>query len=281
MTIDLTQPVETQRQVLFECDYYTEGPVVDGQGGVYFTTLTGGAIWHWHQATGGAYWAGGGWPNGQVRYAGGLVVCDSRNRRLARYDNHGNPLPDVIRDTCAGRRLSVPNDVIADQHGGLYFTDSVRHEGYVFYLAANGEAHVVAQGLDYPNGLVLTKDQDALIVAESYANRLLHIPLASPGIAQAVTILCTLPFHDSGHAAANLPDGLALDEEGRIWVAHYGMGAIQVVDKGGTLMTTLPTGMPLTSNLCFGKENEVFVTGGEAEPGPGKLIKLIVSTKEI
>lgn len=276
MNIDFTKPFDIQRELLFESDFYTEGPVYDGQDGIYFTTLTGGKVWHWVAGKGAMPWAAGGWPNGQVWFAGGLVVCDSINQRLARYDSHGTALTDVIKDTCAGKRISVPNDVIADQHGGLYFTDSVRHEGYVFYLAANEEAYVVAQGLDYPNGLVLTKDQDALIVAESYANRLLRIPLASPGIAQAVTILCTLPFHDSGHAAANLPDGLALDEDGRIWVAHYGMGAIQVVDKGGTLITTLLTGMPLTSNLCFGKENEVFVTGGEAEPGPGMLVKLVL-----
>jgi gluconolactonase len=94
-------------------------------------------------------------------------------------------------------------------------------------------------------------------------------------------IFADLPVHQSGNPLKNLPDGLAVDKEGRIWVAHYGMQAIQVLSRDGDPLYSLDTQLPLTSNLCFLTDEPglkvLMVTGGYQEPGPGAVIKMTVS----
>src|SRR5690606_30458812 len=108
-----------------------------------------------------------------------------------------------------------------------------------------------AAGLDYPNGLALSKADDRLFVAESYQNRILEFKVAHPGRATQCRVFAQLPVNTNKQPAGNLPDGLKLDTTGNLWVAHYGMGALQVLDDSGRLVATIPTGVPLTSNLCF------------------------------
>ena len=50
----------------------------------------------------------------------------------------------------------------------------------------------------------------------------------------------------------NQPDGMALDLEGRLWVAHYGMKAVHVLSPAGKLLGTYDGGNVTTSNVCFG-----------------------------
>lgn len=281
MAIDFTQQITVRREVLFEGAFYTEGPVCDDQGGIYFTDLTGGTLWYWRRESGALRCVEGGWPNGQARDSmGNWLVCDSKTRQLRRYDAKGNFTGNVVDGHCAGKPVTTPNDVITDSGGGFYFTDSVRHRGYVFYRSNTGAERVVAEGLDYPNGLVLSADERHLFVAESYANRLVRVQLDGPGGAADWDVFCELPYHASGHPQANLPDGLAIDSAGNVWVAHYGMGALQVVDKQGKLLASIPTGIPLTSNVCLLEPDSLIVTGGDAEPGPGRVVKLTLTTNE-
>src|SRR5690606_41023563 len=60
-----------------------------------------------------------------------------------------------------------------------------------------------------------------LFVAESYKNRILKIDLkknkASP---EYISVFHALPFNKENPETGNLPDGLALDENERLWVAH-------------------------------------------------------------
>lgn len=277
MEINLDTTVQIHKEVIAAEDYYTEGPIFDDQGGVFFTTLTGGEIVYWHEDHGLTRRKFDGWPNGQTRNKKGFVVCDSKNRRLVQLDHEGQFLFDVLVAQCAGKPVRSPNDVIEDAYGGLYFTDSVRHDGRVFYMSAEKEMRVVADALDYPNGLVLSDDRKYLIIAESYANRLIHIALEAPGVSKKKEVFCTLPHHPSGNPIDNLPDGLAIDQQGRIWVAHYGMGTLQIVNEAGHVLKSIPTGIPLTSNICFGTDNTLFVTGGNSEPGPGIVTKIILT----
>ena len=95
----------------------------------------------------------------------------------------------------------------------------------------------------------------------------------------APKVFSNLPRNQKkGKDAANMPDGIALDADGRLWVAHYGMHAIQVLSPEGELLVTYDTGIRCTSNICFGGKNltSAFVTGGEGEPTPGALIRLDV-----
>jgi len=256
--------------------FYTEGPAIDDQGNFYCTTLTGGSILKINRRNQVSEWARSACPNGQVILPGGdHLVCDSKLSVVVRFDADGQFLKNELALFCADEPISVPNDLITDSQGNLYFTDSVRNNGKIFFLGTNGEQKVVTAGLDYPNGLVLAHDERCLYVAESYQNRILQIDLKAPGEeAGSFSVFAALPRHHSGQLHLNLPDGLALAKNGELFVAHYGMQMVQVLSATGQLLTSIESGMPLTSNLCFLDDNSIMVTGGTGEPGPGGVFKI-------
>ena len=277
--------IKTTWTKLFDLDFYTEGPALDVDGNLYFSTLTGQAIMKLDVDGGVTEWARIQCPNGhRITQYNLHWVCDTQDRAIVELDARGRILGFKVRETCAGFPFESPNDLALDQQGGLYFTDSVRHKGQIFYIGPEGEEKRVASDLDYPNGIVLSPDGHRLYVAESINNRILVADLADNGVlASPPCVFVELPRNplpldrERMPHTANLPDGLAIDPEGRLWVAHYGMGVLQVVDAHGKLIDSIPTGIPATSNLCFTPDQKsIYVTGGTGEPGPGCVHKIIL-----
>jgi gluconolactonase len=256
-------------------EYYTEGPAMDNDGNVYCTTLTGGEILKIDRTGNSSIWGRSTCPNGQVILANGdHLVCDSRLATIIRYGSTGIRQGNEIDQTCNGKKIFVPNDLVVDRDEGIYFTDSIRNDGKVCYRSKDGREYIVAVDLDYPNGLALSWDEKTLFVAESYKNRIISIELERPGIrANEIHVFADLPVHDSGNVESNLPDGIALDNNNNLWVAHYGMQAIQVINKDGRVVDSVDMPFPLVSNLYFSQKDysEIIVTGGYNEPGPGAI----------
>lgn len=266
--------------------FYTEGPGIDKAGNLYFTTITGGKIMRLRQEGIPETWAVCGYPNGQRLLANGdHLVCDCKTGEVLRFDPKGWQIKIEAGGKIDGQPVKLPNDLAVDEAYGFYFTDSTRHDGKIFYAGFDGDKKLIAQGLDYPNGIVLTPDKKMLLVAESYKNRILLIRLEDVGVAWGKPeVFAVLPQNprplDPSNLAqtGNLPDGLALDLQGNLWVAHYGMQALQVVSPSGELITSIDTGIPATSNLCFFPDyKNLIVTGGKNEPGPGLIHKLTIN----
>lgn len=275
-------PMQYSITKILDLPFYTEGPVVDGDGNFFFTTLTGGFIGKIDGSGAYSVWTEAACPNGQVVLNDGShLVCDSKEASVRRFGKSGDFIENKVQRICAGTKVHCPNDLITDAAGNVYFTDSVRKTGKVFFQSSVGKEILVAENMDYPNGLVLSKDEKRLFVAESYQNRIMMIPLAEPGIAAGrPEFFALLPAHFSGEITGNLPDGLALDQEGNLWAAHYGMGAVQIISPKGDILFSIDTTLPLTSNLCFVQENKltktILVTGGYGEPGPGAVLMITV-----
>lgn len=221
-------------------------------------------------------WGNSACPNGQIILANAEhLVCDSKLGKVLRFSSDGQLMGAVSGDTCAGIKVNVPNDLLMDDKGSLYFTDSIRHDGAVFCITENGEERLIASGLDYPNGLVLSADKKNLLVAESYHNRIISIPLNDVGQpAGDVKVFIDLPQHPSGNPIGNLPDGIAMNNLGMMAIAHYGMAAVQLVSTTGDLIDTIDTGLVCTSNVYFVDDQTLIVTGGSGEPGPGAVLKI-------
>lgn len=271
--VDIPADGEVELTALFKGAHYTEGPVVDAEGNVYFTTLTGGKIMKLDPAGIASVWAETSCPNGQrILSSGDHLVCDSQQGKVIRYDPSGNKISDVASGTCDGVLIRTPNDLVVDEENGFYFTDSVRTDGAVYFVGDNGSQRRVAHNLDYPNGICLSKDKTKLFVAESYRNRILVVEMKEPGVPRDLfEVFCQLPANPEDPLTGNLPDGILFDKHGRLWVAHYGMGAVHLISGKGDLMATYATGIPRTSNLCFIDDTHLVVTGGSGEPGPGNV----------
>jgi gluconolactonase len=113
-----------------------------------------------------------------------------------------------------------------------------------------------------------------LLVAESKRNRILVFPVLGPGKLGEYRVLINLPQKGTGQID-NQPDGIALDAEGNLFVAHYGMRQVQVVSPAGKLIRRYPGGNLTTSNVAFAGPNmdQLYLTGGE----PGALFRLDLS----
>ncbi len=272
MNSDLTAIPNLQK--LIDLPYYTEGPAIDSNGDIFFTTLTGKLVYRLDQNNVLSEWASCVCPNGQVILPDGdHLICDTRSSSIIRFNREGKFIKKEVEKTFDRSELYVPNDIIVSRTGGIYFTDSIRGHGKVFFMDSDGNEYTIANGLDYPNGLVLSTDERKLYVAESYRNRILVIPINASGTAAThPEVFCSLPSHPSGKDIDNLPDGMAMDRYANLWVAHYGMGALQVISAEGVLVHSFATSLPLTSNL-FIRENVVTVTGGYGEPGPGAVLQ--------
>lgn len=251
--------------------HYTEGPSIDRQGNIYVTTLTGGDILKIGKRGKMSVWAHSPCPNGQLILSDGdHLICDSKSSSVRVFDGNGKFHRDLVSGSCAGVSVQVPNDLMMDTSGNLFFTDSVRHVGKVFMVGKRGEEKLIADNLDYPNGLVISPDGRFLYVAESYKNRIIKFDLAANS--PDYTLLADLPKHPSGNIICNLPDGLAMDRSGAIWVAHYGMGAVHQYSADGRHLCSIRVGMPLVSNIAFIDHQTMVVTGGFGEPGPGRVV---------
>lgn len=257
---------------------YTEGVVVDRRGNLYFshgriiTRITPGG----ESST----WAETGNPNGhKILPDGTHLVCDGMGHAVLRLDASGKFLETAASGQSGDLDIRTPNDLTLDPEGGFYFTDSVAQSGAVHYVSAGGRKSLVARNLDYPNGIVLTPDRRRLLVAESRGNRILEIRLESPGRASGEpATFAELPLNSASPGwEFNQPDGIALDQEGRLWVAHFGMKSVHVLDRRGKLLRTFDGGNRLTSNVCFGgpRLDQLFVSGGE----PGGIFRLDVKTR--
>ena len=273
----LPDPVGVLPEILLDLEYYTEGPVIDHQGNLFFTDLAGHHIWKWKNQAG-KIWATGARPNGQgLLMDGSMLVCDSEAGCIIQYDLHGSEVKRMGEGVIGNIMVRCPNDIVIDHHG-FYFTDSVRHSGAVFFIGFDGVQILVADQIDFANGIAISPDGHTLFIAESYQNKILAMKLESPGRAVDKKVFAELPRNPFNHQTGNLPDGIAFDPVGRLWVAHYGMQAVQVLSASGNLLATYDTGIPLTSNLCF-MGTDLIVTGGFAEPGPGRVSRLPIFKK--
>jgi gluconolactonase len=272
---------------LFEVPAYCEGVVFDHAGNGYVSwdkTITRFTLDGKHQA-----WAETGAPNGHKILADGThLVCDASQHAVLRLSADGKMLDSASKE-CDGKPLRGPNDLTLDApNGGFYFTDpggSNRDTriGTVHYVDRNGKTHLVAENFAFPNGIALTADGKTLYLAESQTNQIHIYDVLGPGKVKGPKQSIDLPKHESGDYLRSQPDGICLDADGNLYVAHYGMKQVQVLDKSGKVIRRYPGGNLTTSNVAFGgpSRDQLFVTGGLVGEGgsAGGVFRLDLGVK--
>ena len=192
----------------------------------------------------------------------------------------------TLRRDSGGKPFIGPNDFAADAQGGIYFSASGVYDlkapitGAVLHLSADGKSLTqVADTIHYSNGLTLTKDQQHLLVAEMLAGRVLDFPIGADGRLGPRSVWARLQdlAPPTPHADAyNGPDGLKLGSDGNYYLAQNGSGRVLVVSGDKTLVRTLEVPTPYVTNVAFGPEGAVFVTGAFEQwkpPYPGAVYR--------
>jgi gluconolactonase len=108
------------------------------------------------------------------------MTCEHETRHLTRteYDGHIT----VLIDQFEGKRLNAPNDVVVRSDGSIWFTDPgygilMNYEGNqalfepptrVYRLnLQTGQATVMAEDFDGPNGLYFSPDEQLLYIVDT------------------------------------------------------------------------------------------------------------------
>ncbi|OBZ92170.1 gluconolaconase [Pararhizobium polonicum] len=165
----------------------------------------------------------------------------------------------TLYDRYEGRPLSGPNDIVFDDQGGFYFTDTGRvrefqHDhGAVFYGKVDGSAiKRVVFPLLAPNGIGLSPNLKTLYVAEMETARLWSYAVAEPG----VLLKTPFPSQSGGELVIGLGgfqriDSLKIAASGNICVSTLVTGCITVVSPEGELLDQIWMPEIYPTNLAF------------------------------
>ena len=228
-----------------------EGPTFDAQGNLFVVCMGNGNILKLSPDGRAEVFANtGGTPNGLAFGPDGLLyVAEVCLKAILVAEADGSLR--TLTTAAAGRPLAGPNDLCFDARGNFYFTDPVGSKaenriGTVVYCTPQGAAHVVAEGLAFPNGLALTADGRQLYVVNELAHEMLRYDVLPDGSLGAGEHFC--PIRQGGIGG----DGMALDIEGNLYLTNYGLGTVDVISPAGDLLDLLPAGGMQPTNVAFG-----------------------------
>lgn len=244
-------------------DSFLEGPAFDRAGNLYLTDIPHGRIF---RVTPALEWQlvaeTGGWPNGIAVHRDGMLWVADYRRGLLIVDPESGRV-----ETALGHRNSESfkglNDLSFDAQGNLYFTDQGQtglHDptGRVYRLGTNGRLDLLVANAPSPNGIALDASGRFLFIAVTRANAVWRGPLLADGSISKVGAFRTF-FGTSG------PDGLAVDAENRLVVAHASLGCAFVLNARGevTHIVRSPTGQTITNLAYVPGQSRLVMTDSE------------------
>ena len=192
---------------------------------------------------------------------GRLLVADSGAGRLLRISADGKKA-EVLAERFKEIRFNSINDLALDSLGNIFFTDPGGSSlempvGAVYrYDVGTGSVTLVDKGLAFPNGIAISPDKQYLVVGESAKKRLLIYKRQRDGSFKDRKVLidfAALPktAHKIGSPT---PDGMIFDREGRLYVAMWKAGVINVVElPSGKLLAQYDAGGTEATNCHFHK----------------------------
>lgn len=154
-----------------------------------------------------------------------LYVCDMAHAAVFRLDTRTGKL-DRFADGADGRPIVGPNFVAVDSEGRIYVSDNgVPHEPGpgVYRFRPSGEGELWHPGpLNFANGMALSADERTLYVSESWARRITAVEIGEDGERGGQRTVVELP--------GMIPDGLAIDVDGALYVGCYEPSRVLRVD---------------------------------------------------
>jgi gluconolactonase len=242
---------------------FLEGPVFDKAGNLYVTDIPYGRIFRIDPQ--------GGWtliaeydgePNGmKFQPDGRLWITDYRRGLLALDLAGGAKQPVSVLPRRNSESFKGLNDLCVLPDGTVYFTDQGQtgmHDpsGRVYRLSPGGRLDCLLSNGPSPNGIVMDRAKSVLFIAMTRANAVWRAPVLADGGVSKVGVFAQL-YGVSG------PDGMALDVEGNLFVAHASLGAVFVYSPHGECIARLksPHGGSVT-NLAFGgpENRDIYIT---------------------
>ncbi|HWD40622.1 MAG TPA: SMP-30/gluconolactonase/LRE family protein [Fimbriimonas sp.] len=240
---------------------FTEGPVDDRAGNVYFTDQPNNRILKWTTKGQVIEWMRpAGRANGMaIDKKGNLIACADEKNEL--WSISPTQKTTVLVSDYQGRLLNGPNDVWIRPDGGMYITDPLyvrpywnrdpapQQPGqYVYFLPKKGDMRPVETKMKTPNGIVGTPDGKILYVADLGANVTYRFNIEKDGSLTGKQQFCALGS-----------DGMTLDTAGNVYLSGKG---VTVFDKTGKQIQHIDVPEDWVGHVCFGGKDHhlLFIT---------------------
>jgi sugar lactone lactonase YvrE len=171
-------------------------------------------------------------PLGMVFDAAGTLFVADGERGLLAVDTTG--AVRLLADSADGTRIEFADDLAVASTGRVYLSDAstkfgvraqsdqdasvldvIEHGGHgrlIEWDPATGRATVVRAGLNFANGVAMTPDEQAVLLCETGAYRIVRIDVAGAARGTLTPVLENLP---------GFPDNISPAGDGRYWVALF------------------------------------------------------------
>jgi sugar lactone lactonase YvrE len=161
---------------------------------------------------------------------GRLLVVSGPEARILRQEPDGS----LVTHADLSRLAKGWNEIVVDGRGNIYVNGSDYEfragaefiPGIIALVTPGREVRQVADGIMFPNGMVVTPDNSTLIIAESFAGRLTAFDIAADGGLSNRRVWAEL-----GQGG----DGICMDGEGCIWTSA-GVNTVVRVREGGEVL---------------------------------------------
>ena len=217
--------------------------------------------------------SGGVAPNGlALDHEGHVLVADyGDGAGLVRVDPSDGTRSLTVRRV-EGRSVRRANHPAVDGEGRIWCTQSTdsdddvaavlegRADGFLFVVNPDGSSHLARDGLCFPNGIAFALDGRSVFVAESGARRISRaevLPGARLGKPE--------PY---GPALAGVPDGIAVDAAGDVWVSLvFERHAVVTIAPSGAVDAVVEdhdaTVLRNPTNIAFDDRGNLLITSAD------------------
>jgi gluconolactonase len=236
---------------------FTEGPVWDPAGYLYFSDEAGNKIYRLYPGGKKEEVISIGDPDGNTfDRQHRLIDCSSVLRALVEVTPDGKY--KILADNDHGKKLNTPNDVVLGPDGALYFTNpnmdfrpgmkqEIPFQG-VYRLDDKGNVRLLTKDLTQPNGLAFSPDGKRFYVDDSEQRNIRVYDVSADGSLANGRIFGEEP----GGKDDGVPDGMKVDKQGNLFVV--GPKGIWVWDANGNHLGTIVV-PEQPANLAWGDKD--------------------------
>ncbi|MEE8433393.1 MAG: SMP-30/gluconolactonase/LRE family protein [bacterium] len=244
-----------------------EGPVWDDARGLIFSDVVNGGVW--------ALSEDGRVENivpkrrgvgGMALHADGGLVLSGRDVIFQAFD--GSTMSTLLTNEVTEEAVGF-NDLTTDREGRVWVGsmafrvlagEAVR-PGHLHVIDLDGSVRTVSDGIALTNGLGFSPDGRTLYHSDSRSELVRAYEVTEDGGVSG--------WREFVRVSGGVPDGLAVAEDGSVWVALAYGGKVLAFEPDGSLRLELTVPMPMVASVCFGGETlrELYIVTGSTD-GP-------------
>jgi gluconolactonase len=228
-----------------------EGPAFDRDGNLYFVNwLSSSIVKLTLDGVASESFNTGGIPAGLAFHRDGSLYVADEGDEIHGILRIADGQATILVNEYEEKPLNGANDLVFDRDGVLYFSDPWRSSranpiGGFYRLFPDGALAQIDTGLAFPNGVALSADGSTAYLAETGLHRILRYAIGANGAIGPREEFAQLPGGEG-------PDGMAFDEAGNLYVAHYGGGKVAIFGPQGDLVDEIRVPGANVTNVAFG-----------------------------